>query len=220
MSNGPVRVIKTSICRPKSSITFSSPTPNTLLLPTTPLVGSDRRIHIEMPRIAVSPAASGDSGRSGRIEPSQTSGGRGRRGRSAVTQLSSRHGRRGRIEGILESGGSGRRGRNEGFQASGGGVRRCHYSTTQKRVARGWFKSSTPPTSSSSGMVGGTPTLSSSGTDDTATSSSSSDGPHRQVDPSGKGKQALVGCKRSKREVRYTALPSLIFQESCDSFCN
>jgi hypothetical protein len=53
-----------------------------------------------------------------------------------------------------------------------------------------------------------------------ATSSSSSDGTHRQVDPSGKGKQALVGCKRSRSEVRYTALPSLTFQESCDSFCN
>jgi hypothetical protein len=173
-----------------------------------------------MPRIAVSPAASGDNGRSGRMEPSQTSGGRGRRGRSAATQPSGHHGRRGRIEGILESGGSGWQGRTEGFQASGSGVRRGHNSTTQKRDARGRFKCTTAPTSSSSGMVGGTPTLSSSGTDDAATSSLSSDGPQRQVDPSGKGKHALVGCKRSRSEVRYTALPSLTFQESCDSFCN
>jgi hypothetical protein len=69
---------------------------------------------------------------------------------------------------------------------------------------------------SSSGTVGGTPTLSSSGTDTAATSSSSSDGPHRQVDPTSKGKQALVGCKHSRSEVRYTALPSLTFQlEKC-----
>jgi hypothetical protein len=129
------------------SITFSSPTPNTLLLSTIPLIGSDRRVHIEMPRIAVSTAASSDSGRSGRIEPSHTSGGRGRRGRSAVTQPSSRHGRWGRIEAILESGGSGQRGRTRGFQASGCGVQRCHSSTTQKRDACGRFKCSTPPTS-------------------------------------------------------------------------
>jgi hypothetical protein len=56
--------------------------------------------------------------------------------------------------------------------------------------------------------------------DDAATSSSSSDCPHRHVDPSGMGKQVLVGCKHSKSEVRYTALPSLAFQESCDSICN
>jgi hypothetical protein len=86
--------------------------------------------------------------------------------------------------------------------------------------ARGRFNCTTPPTSSSSGTVGGNPTLSSYGTDDAATSSSSSDGPHRQVDPSVKSKQALVGCKCSRSEVRYTALLSLTFHESCDSFCN
>jgi hypothetical protein len=165
-----------------------------------------------MPRIAVSPAASGDSNRSGRIEPSQTSCGRGWRGRNAATQPSGCHGRRGHIEGIQERGGSGRRGRTKGFQASGCSVRRGHSSTTQKRNARGRFKCTTPPTSSSSGMVDGTPTQSSSGTDDAATSSSSFDSLHRQVDLS--GKQALVGCKRSRSEVRYAALPSLTFQES------
>jgi hypothetical protein len=41
-----------------------------------------------------------------------------------------------------------------------------------------------------------------SGTYDAGTSSSSSDGPHHEVAPSGKGKEVIVGCKRTHREVR------------------
>jgi hypothetical protein len=63
MPNGLVRVINTRMGQPKSSITFRSPTPNTLQLLTIPLVGSDRRLHIEMPHIEVSPAASGYNAR-------------------------------------------------------------------------------------------------------------------------------------------------------------
>jgi hypothetical protein len=83
---------------------------------------------------------------------------------------------------------------------------------TQLRDARERFKAPIPvrsPTSSSSGGYGSNPTSSISGTYASGTSCSSSDGPHRDVAPSGKGKEVTVGCKRTPREVSYTGISSI-----------
>jgi hypothetical protein len=139
--------------------------------------------------------------RSSRIGASQASGAGGRRG--SIEGSSGRGGRRGRIEGSSRGSASGRRGGMDG--CSDDGRRRGYNAATQMRDARGRFKAPTParsPTSSSSGGYGGTPTSSISGTYAAGTSSSSSDGPHRVVAPSGKGKEVVVGCKHTHREVR------------------
>jgi hypothetical protein len=142
------------------------------------------------------------SGRRGRIGASQASGAGGRRG--AIAGSSSGARRRGRIEGSSRGSASGRRGAIDGCSGDGG-WRRGHNGAKQLRDARGRFKAPTParsPTSSSSGGYGDNPTSSISGTYAVGTSSSSSDGPHREVVPSGKGKEVIVGCKRMRREVR------------------
>jgi hypothetical protein len=140
--------------------------------------------------------------RSGRIGASQASGTGGRH--DAIAVSSGGAGRKGRIEGSTRGSASGRRGAIDGCSGDGG-WRRGHNTATQLCDARGLFKAPTParsPTSSSSGGYGGNPTSSISSTYAAGTSSSSSDGPHREVAPTGKGKEVIVGCKRTRREVR------------------
>jgi hypothetical protein len=113
-------------------------------------------------------------------------------GGSAATQVSG--GLRGKVR-TTAAQASGARG------LSGAGGRRGHNATTQKRDARGRFKPPTPPLTPTSSVCG-TPTNSSCGMYGPVKSSSLSDGPHTQVEPSVRGKQALVGSKRSRSDVR------------------
>jgi hypothetical protein len=116
----------------------------------------------------------------------------GVRGGSAATQVSGSLGGRVYTAAAQASGGRG---------LSGAGGRRGHNAATQKRDARGRFKPPTPPLTPTS-FVGGTPYEPSCGMYGPVKSSLLSDGPHTQVEPSVRGKQALVGSKRYRSDVR------------------
>jgi hypothetical protein len=116
----------------------------------------------------------------------------GVKGGSAAAQASGSLRGRVRTAAVQVSGDRGRRGT---------GGERGHNATTQKRDARGRFK---PPTSllTPTSSVGDTPTNLSCGMYSPDKSSSLSDGPHTQVHPLVRGKQALVRSKHSRSDVR------------------